>query len=97
MNVSTRFSTSSNRRSRADAGAERRAHHELVLAAHAAHEREVHDVRGRDDHHERRGAHEQPQRQPRAFAEHFLERDDGDAIVRRRVVRVLVFALHPRA
>ena len=31
------------------AGAERRANDQLLLASHAAHEREVHDVRGGDD------------------------------------------------
>ena len=36
------------------ARAERGAHRELVLAPHAAHEREVRDVRARDDQHERR-------------------------------------------
>ena len=63
--ASTRFSASSSRRSRADAGAERGAHHQLVLAPHAAHQREVRDVGAGDDQHERRRAHEQPEREPR--------------------------------
>ena len=95
--VSTRFSTSSSRRSRADAGAERGAHHQLVLPAHAAHQRQVGDVGGRDDQDERRGAHEQPERQPGPLAQHFLEGDDRDAIVGAGIVRVLVNSLCMRA
>ena len=56
-----------------DAGAERRAHDELVLATHAAHEREVRDVGAGDDEHERRGAHQQPEREPGVLAEHFAD------------------------
>ena len=78
----------------ARARSERGTHHELVLTTHAPHQREVGDVRGGDDHHERGGAHQQPQREPRALAEGFLERDDSHAEIRPRVVRFLVVPPH---
>ena len=50
MNVSSEILDQEQPAQPRHAGAERRAHDQLVLAAHAAHEREIGDVRGRDDH-----------------------------------------------
>ena len=67
-----------------------------MLAAHAAHQREVGDVGDGDDENEGGGAHEQPERQTRPFAEDFVKWDDCDLVMRCRIVRVLVLALEPR-
>src|SRR5262245_34946313 len=63
-----------------DTRAERRTDDELRLAPHAAHERQVDDIRRRDDEHERGCGHEHPERQTRLLADRLLERNDRDAI-----------------
>jgi len=63
------------------AGAQRRAYHQLLFPAHPPHEGQVGDVGGRDDHHEGRGAHEEPEGEPGPFPQRFLEGNYRDPVV----------------
>ena len=74
-------------------GAERGAHHQLVPPSHAAHQREIGDVRRRDDQDERRGTHQQPEGQLGALADGLLEGNDRDPVVGAGVVRVGILSL----
>jgi hypothetical protein len=64
-----------------------------VLATDAAHQRQVRDVGRRDDHDERRRAHQQPDGEPGALAEDFLERLDADAEVGARIIGIPMIVL----
>ena len=77
------------------AGAQRGAHREFVFAAHAAHERQVGDVRAGDDEDKGRGAHQEPEGELGLLPEDFLEWRECDRVARRRIVGLGMVGVHP--
>ncbi len=77
------------------AGAERGPHHQLVTPSHAPHQREICDVRRRDEENERRDTDQQPEGQLGSLADGLLEGNDRDPVVGPGIVGVGVLALEP--
>jgi hypothetical protein len=77
-------------------GAKRQADDHLALALRAAHECEIRDVGARDEKHERRGSHQQPEHERGSLVDGFAQGRQFDAIMSLRVVPLGMIPTHVR-